>query len=127
MPRLPARLALLLVPLLDVRGVRPPAQDAVARLHHARAGQLARQAAVDLGIGAGLMAAALIDLVVALFLTPAGDTAETLLRVHGAGLLGLVALVWGAARLETAILRLAEALRVRRAIEAGERASVDAP
>ena len=128
MIRLPARLAVLVLPLLGIAGLRPPrppAVDDAAWRHHARAGQAAVQAATDLALGAGIVSAALIDIAVALFLAPVGDVAEMLLRVHGAGVLGLVALVWGATWLEGGILRLAEALRVRRAIEAGDRAWID--
>ena len=102
-----------------------PQHDHAAQRHHAKARAARAAARQDLALGLGVVAAALAALAVAFCGLTLHGLPEMLLRVHVAGLVGLFGAIWGLARVEAAAALLAEAGRVRRAIEAGEPAWLD--
>jgi hypothetical protein len=79
-----------------------------------------RRARRDLGLAAGVVLAGLAVVLGALFTVRVNGPAELLLRVHGAGLLGLWAACWGVALADDARARLL-ALRAQEVLVAQRR------
>lgn len=96
-----------------------PAARATARLHRL-ARRAARRTWLDLALAAGVAVAGLGLMAVSLLAAPAATPLDLLLRVHAAGLSGLVAACWGAALAEQALLRRAALRTGRLLIARGE-------
>lgn len=103
-------------------GVAPIPPTVLPRLR-ARALKAVARGRVQFGLACGVVLAGLVVVLIALVLVRAGSIAELLIRVHGAGLVGLVGMAWGAALVEQAAVCLSMAHTIERALISGSGAA----